>query len=173
METTKQTTKEYFKTLSILHLALTIGLVFLGLIGFYLIFSGIMSNNMTDLNMIFYYIDPILIIGGLYGSNWIYKNKLSALKEENDLKTKMTNYRGVIIVRYAFLEGPAFFAFVSALLTGNLIFLAFAGLVIIFMIYWRPTKSSVISDLELNQQEISIIENPDSIIAEITNTKTY
>ena len=85
----------------------------------------------------------------------------------------MTNYRGVIIVRYAFLEGPAFFAFVSALLTGNLIFLAFAGLVIIFMIYWRPTKSSVISDLELNQQEISIIENPDSIIAEITNTKTY
>lgn len=173
METTKQTSKEYFKTLSILHLALTIGLISIGLVGFYLIISGIMSNNMTELNMIFYYVNSILILVGLFGSNWIYKNKLNGLKGENVLKTKMTNYRGVLIFRYAFLEGPAFFAFVSALLTGNLLFLAFTGLVIIFMIYWRPTISSVIADLELNQQEISIIENPDSIIAEITNTRRY
>lgn len=173
METTTQTSNEYFRALSIVHLALTIGLVCMGLIGFYLIFSGTMSNNMTDLNMTFLYIVPIFILGGLFGSNWIYKNKLSGLKEENDLKTKMTNYRGILIIRYAFLEGPAFFAFVSALLTSNLLFLVFAGLMIIFMIYWRPTKSSVIADLELNQQEIAIVENPDSIIAEFTNTKRY
>lgn len=170
METTKQTSNEYFKALSIVHLVLTIGLVFMGLIGFYLIFSGKVSN-MTDLNGVFLYIVPIFILGGLFGSNWIYKNKLNGLKEENDLKTKMTNYRGILILRYAFLEGPAFFAFVSALLTNNLLFLAFAALMIIFMIYWRPTKSSVIVDLELSQREIAIVENPDSIIAEFTNTK--
>jgi len=173
METTKQTSKEYFKTLLILHLALTIGLLFLGLIGFYFIFCGIMANNMTDLNAIFLYIVPIIILGGLFGSNWFYKNKLSGLKEENDLKKKMANYRGVLIARYAFLEGSAFFAYVAALLTSDILFLAFVGLMIIFMIYWRPTKRSTITDLELNQQEIAIVESPDSIIAELTNTKRY
>ena len=173
METNGQTSKEYFRTLSIIHLALVIGLVLFGPIVSYLILSNTMLNKTADLNKTFIYIVPIFILGGLFGSNWNYKNKLSELKEENDLKTKMTNYRGIFIIRYAFLEGPAFFAFVAVLLTSNLLFLAFAGLMIIFMIYWRPTKNSVIADLELNPQEIATIENPDSIITEFTNTKKY
>lgn len=165
METIKQTSKEYFKTLSIVHLALTIGLVLFGLVVSFLIFSGKMSIISTYLNIIFTYIVPVLILGGLWGSNWIYKSKLSRLKEEHDLKIKMENYRGILINRYAFLEAPAFFAFVAGILTGNLLFLAGAGLIILFMIYWRPTKNSIIADLELNQEEIALIDNPDSIIA--------
>ena len=171
METTKQTSKEFFKTLTIIHLALTFGLVFVGIIGSFLILSGKMTNNGNDLNKIFLYIVPIVSLGGLFFSNLIYKNKLSELKEKNDLNIKMTNFRGVLIVRYAFIEGPTFFAFVATILTGNLVFLAFIVLMILAMIYWRPTKNSVIADLELNYQEVEIINNPDSIIAEFSNTK--
>lgn len=173
MGTTEQTSKEYFKTLSILHLALTIGVLFFGLIVSFLILTGTMSNDRTDLDSILMYFIPILILGGLLAGNRIYKNKLVGLKESNDLKAKMTNYRSILINRYAFLEGPAFFALVAVMLTSNLFYLVFAGIMVIFMIYWRPTRNSVIADLGLNQQEISIIENPDSIIAELTNTKSY
>lgn len=171
METTKQTSKEYFKTLSILHLALTSGVLFFGLIVSFLILTGTMSNNSTDLDSIFMYLIPVLILGGLFAGNRIYKNKLAGLKESTDLKAKMTNYRSILINRYAFLEAPAFFALVAVMLTSNLLYLVFAGIMIMFMIYWRPTRNSVIADLELSQQEISVIESPDSIIAEVTNTK--
>ena len=97
METTKQTSKEYFKILTIIHFALTLGLVFAGLIGSFLILNGIISNNITDLNKILLYIIPIVSIGSLFVSNWIYKNKLSELKEKKDLNIKMTNYRGILI----------------------------------------------------------------------------
>jgi len=171
METTKQTSKVYFKALTIIHLALTLSLVFVGLIGSFLIFSGKMSNNMTDLNEVLLYIIPVFSLGGLFVSNWIYKNKLSELKEKKDLIVKMANYRDILIVRYALMEGPTFFAFVAIMLTGNLVYLAYLILMILFMIYWRPTKNSVIADLELNLNESTIVLNPDSIIAEFNITK--
>ncbi len=171
METTKQTSKVYFKTLKIIHLALTLGIVFVGLIGSYLIFSGKMSNNMTDLNEVLFYIIPVFSLGGLFVSNWIYKNKLSELKEKKDLNAKMANYRDILIGRYALIEVPTFFAFVAIMLTGNLLYLAYIALMILFMIYWRPTRNSVIADLELNLNESTIVRNPDSIIAEFNITK--
>ena len=172
METTKQTSKEYFKTLSVLHLVLTTSLVFLGLIGSFLILSGKISNSMSNQNKIFLYMVPIFTLGGLLFSNWFYKNKLSELKANNDLNIKMTNYRGILIVRYALIEGPTFFAFVAVLKTGNLLCLPFIGLMILAMIYWRPTRNSAIADLELSQQEVAIVENPDSIITEFSNIKS-
>lgn len=173
METTKQTTQEYFKTLLILHLALSMGPVFFGLITTFLILGGVISNDATDLNTIFLYLIPIITISGLLSSIWVYKMKLRGLKEEKDFKTKMTNYRSALIIRYALLEGAAFFAILAVILTCDLLFLAFAGLMIILLILWRPTKKLVISDLKLNMLEKAFIEDPESIIADITSTDQY
>lgn len=169
MEPTKQTSQQYFRILSILHLALTLGLVFAGVIGTVLILSGAMSANGTELTGILSYAIPMVSVVGLFLSHLVYKNKLSELKEMIDLNIKMTSYRGVLILRFAIIETPAFFAFVAALLTGNLLFLVYVAMMILFMIYWRPTINSVSADLGLNPNHSAIIRNPDSIIAEFTN----
>jgi len=83
----------------------------------------------------------------------------------------MANYRDILIGRYALIEVPTFFAFVAIMLTGNSLYLAYIALMILFMIYWRPTRNSVIADLELNLNESTIVRNPDSIIAEFNITK--
>ena len=87
--------------------------------------------------------------------------------KENDLNLKMTNYRGILILRFAIIEAPTFLAFVAALVTGNLLFLAVVAVMILFMVYWRPTRDSVIADLELKPDDSAIIRNPDSVIAEL------
>ena len=166
METVKQTSKEYLKTLSILHLALTVSPVIFGLVGFYLISIGSILIDSAVLDMVFTYIVPVFIVGGVFGSNWIYKNKLNQLKEENDFNLKMSSFRGALILRYALLEGPALFSVVVAMITSNPLFLVFTGIMVGFMFYWKPTKDTVIADLQLSQQEIIILENPDAIIAE-------
>lgn len=174
METSKQTTKEYFKTLSVVHIALIIGIVFFGLITSILIISGKNSNGQEDeIFEILFYMVPIFSIIGYFGSNYFYKTKLAALRKINDLKIKMTEYRGAMIMRYAFIEGPAFFAIVAALITNNLIFLLFAAMMVLIMVLWRPTKNAIIADLELSMQEVDIIEDTDAVIAEFTNTRSY
>ena len=168
METTKQTSKEYFRTLSILHIALILGQVFFALITVFLIINKIMIGQ-RDLSVILAYITPIFTLISLFFSNYFYKKKLKPLQESNDLKYKMTNYRGVLVIRYALIEGPSFFSIVVTLLTSNLVFLVLPVLLIIWMIYLKPSKYRVLTDLELDENEIEIINNPDEIIAEFND----
>lgn len=173
MQNTQQTSKDYFRTLQILHAALIAGQVFFGLIVSFLLISGNADVGSADLSMVFSYIVPLFVLIGLSGSNYIYKSWLSKLRSSNDLKYKMANYRVALIIRYAFLEGPTLFAIIVALLTGNLFFLVFAGLLLSFMIYRRPVKNRIIADLGLSIEEAALINNPDSIIAAFDGKKKY
>lgn len=173
MENTQQTSKDYFRTLEILHAALIAGQVFFGLIVSFLIISGNADVGSADLSMVFSYIVPPFVLIGLFGSNYIYKTRLAKLRSSNDLKYKMANYRVALIIRYAFLEGPILFSIIVTLLTGNLLFLVFAGLLLSFMIYLRPVKNRIIADLGLSIEEIAIINDPDSIIAVFDGKKRY
>ncbi len=164
METIQQTSKDYFKTLAILHLALVSGTLLFGIISYLLFVIDKSSNEFTEISGYFLFLVPIVFIAGLLASYLVYKNKLSSLIEINNLNEKLAYYRGAFLVRLAILEGTAFFAIVSVMLTNNIIFLLFAGLIIIIMIYYKPTRKSIIIDMQLNQQEIVIIENPDAII---------
>jgi len=65
MESTKQTSREYFRTLTILHLALKPGDVFAGVIGTALLLIGARSNDPGDLNRILFYFVSGISIGGL------------------------------------------------------------------------------------------------------------
>ena len=42
-----------------------------------------------------------------------------------------------------------------------------SGLTIVLFIMNRPTKEKAINDLELNQKERALIEDPEAIVAEI------
>lgn len=167
METIKQTSKSYFFALTIIHLALVAGIVFFGGIIAFLVTSGAGSPEMSDLETIFLYIVPIFLVLGVVSSFLVYRKRIGDLKDERDLVSKMTGYRGAFIVRLALLEGPGFFAVVVTFLTGNLLFLVFAGIIVAYMIYLRPAKESIANDLGLNYDEIAKIQNPDFLIAEI------
>ena len=167
METTKQTSKDYFKTLTIVHMALVGGIVFFSFTMEFLILNGINSTEMSELSTTFLYVVSGFVAFGFIASYLIYRKRVRDLKDESELINKMTGYRSAFIVRLALLEGPAFFTIVIVFLTGNSLFLLFAGLIVGYMIYLRPTKEAVANDLELNPDDMSRIQHPDAIIAEI------
>ena len=165
METIKQTSKEYFKTLSIIHAALTIGPVVFGLIIF-LVVSLSHTNALNELTKIFYYVVPIITVIALLSANIFYKSKLKTFKDSDSLQNKLTTYRGLLIMRYASAEGASFFAVVAAFITETPFFLIFVGLLLLLMIYWRPTRESLKADLQLSVQEVSAIDDPDAVVIE-------
>lgn len=172
METTTQTqtSKEYFKSLKILHIAFILGQIIFGLV-IYSWISGTIAENSADIiNLVIVIISSSVILG-IVISNLVYRKKLESVKALNDIKEKMTKYRSILIIRYAIIEAPSYLAIAAAMFTFDPVFLIIAATTIVYMIFKRPTKEAIIEDLGLNQQETEFVGNPDSIIADVTLNK--
>jgi len=157
MDTTQQTSREYFRALRIIYFAIIAGPTIFGLIAFFLIKSGNFEPEMNSLHKIFVYIVPAFAITGILGSTRIFKSQLSPLRQKKELTGKMEGYRSALIVRYALIEGPAFFAIVVYMLTGIPMYLGIAGLVLLSFLTLKPTAGKAAIDLELNPDEKQII----------------
>ena len=164
MITNKLTSREYFKTMLIIWIALIGGQVLFGIITFYLNNNGSYDPQEKDLKDIFIYLVPVFAVYGVIAGSIIFKKRLNSSKKKTGLLEKLNDYRAALIIRYALLEGTTFFSLVSYLMTGDLLFLYISILIIATFIIIKPSTKNVINDLELNPGEIQIISNPDSII---------
>jgi hypothetical protein len=164
----KLTSKQYFKGLSMIYLALVLGQAAFAIIVWILVATNNVQVADATFTKIFFYEVPGLTIACIIASNLVYKYRISKLKLLADLSLKMTKYRGVVITRFAILEGASFFAIITVMLTGDERFLVTPLIIILCFFYWRPRITKIETDLDLNPEEISRIENPDSIIIKIT-----
>jgi len=165
------TSKEYFRVLSIIYLALVLGQAAFAIIMWILVVTKNIQVTDPSLSNIFFYVVPGLTIVCIIGGNLIYRYRVSKLKQVSDLSLKMTDYRSAVISRFAFFEGASFFAIVTVMLTGDVRFLLSPLSIILCFFYWRPRITKIETDLDLNPEEISRIENPDSVIIEVTTAR--
>jgi hypothetical protein len=159
------TSKEYFKGLNIVYLALLVGQVFFILIALFLFYYARFNVGAAELSEFLIYIVPLFTIAGILASNFLYRKRISMIKLKQELPVKLDNFRSLVVVRLALLEAPSFFAIVAYLLTAQLIYLGFSALIIFVFLTVRPTRMRVISDLELNREEQKQINNPEAAIA--------
>jgi hypothetical protein len=164
METNHQTTKEFFRVSSIIHLALVLSIVLFGMVVYFFMADFQHLDNQSVLAGILVYLVPGLVIAGIVASNIIFRVRLNALLDIGDLKTKMYGYRESLIIRYMLLEVPAMFALAAIFITNNANYMVYAGLMVVLLALKRPTRKSAIIDLESDHQEIVLLEDPDSTI---------
>ena len=171
MNTTQQTVKSYFLALQIVYYALIAGQLIFAFLTFYLIRSGLFDGEQAELRNIFIFIVPVFVMGGLFISHLLFKSFLNNAKGKISLYEKLTYYRSALIIRYALLEGPSFFAIVVYLLTGDYLFLGMSGLVILVFFTLKPSVERAINDLELNSEETRRINNFISLINDFSEKK--
>ena len=164
METNHQTSKEYFKLTSIIHLYLILGIVLLGLVNYFFIIDFHQVDTQSGLAKLLVYLVPGLVVVGIVASNVIFVIRMNVLKESTDLTLKMMGYRESLIIRYMLLEGPALFALIGVFMTNNINYLWYDVIVVVLLVLKRPTRKAAIADMHLNQQEIAMLKDPDSII---------
>ena len=160
------------KALSILNLALVSGTVLFGLLISVLILTTNASDNSKGFSGIFNYMVPVFVVIGIIGGNNLFKKTLNQSGENLDLNlnSKMTNYRSALIMKYALFEGPALFAIIAAFVSHQIGLMAYAGLLVLLLLYARPNIKSTIAALKLDQQESLIIEDPEGVIGEMQKT---
>ncbi len=167
MNKTKQNFKQYQKSSTIIHAALLIGQVFFAS---FVIFLNQTQGALAEdeiLRTIFMIMIPLFFLMTFGIGKIVAGNKLKLAKEKADLKAKMEDYRSINVIRYAMLEGTAFFAIITFMLTGEILLIAFAGMIMVLFAINYPSKEKLVKELELNREEQAILEDPNAIVAEI------
>ena len=133
----------HVKTLRILFLALLLGQVLFLAITFLIRYIHGILLEAADLTQIFLIISLIGCTISHILSYQISKSKLQ----------KMEQYRSILIIKLALLEGASFFTIICFQLTGDFIFSGIAALMIILFAAKMPTKDKIIFELELSTEE--------------------
>lgn len=159
------TSRAYFRSLQILHLALIAGQVIFLLITLLLVTtSGPLSTFPEETRRLFTGIAAGLALAGLAGSWLLFKSRLRSLQNKATLQEKCNGYRAALLIRYALLEAPALFTLVVFLLTGDYIFMGIALLLVIACAFARPAPAAMVEHLQLPYEEKIQVEDPAALL---------
>lgn len=144
-----------------MHLAFLMGLVMFGVVAFLITPEAPFSIETTD---VFVYIAPLLAISGVLVGNLIYQKKLQELLLKDSLREKMTGHQTANIIKYAFIEGPALFAIISYLQSGNKYFLIIAACLIAWFFLQRPSREKTENELQLQGEHRRLFNKVDEAV---------
>lgn len=141
--------KSFLRTLTIVHAALCIGLIFFSVIAFTqnCAFEASVDND------IFIFIVPIVAMVGYFGSKWVYQNLIQNLPESDELSKKLQRYYTATIIKYAIIEAGAFLALFAYYFNGTAMHLVIALCLMLYLVFQRPTKEKLLEELPLNLDE--------------------
>jgi hypothetical protein len=165
MATKELTSKEYFRILNKLHLAILSGLALFTILAYYLVSIGFADKTAEGLFDIFQTLALIFAVAGFGGSIYMTWSRMKATKLKTNLKEKTADYYTTLVIKLALLFGPALFATMGFMLTANYILLLLDGIIIFAFLFYMPTRAKVLNDLKLNQAEIASIYDQNSIIS--------
>jgi len=131
---------EKLKTIKIIHFAISAGIII----------SYLILGNLTSLdNLKFTSIDSSSIIyllipvSSIFLGNFLYKYQINSIDTKLKLEEKIPNYQTASIIRLAILEGAAFL-----ILFLKPDFILFGILLILYIIFIRPTETQFRKDFE-------------------------
>ncbi len=131
---------EKLKTIKIIHLAICAGII----IAYFIIgdLSSLENLKMPSIDKasIIYLLIPILSV---FLSNFLYKSQVNNIDSKLRLEEKIPFYQTASFIRLAVLEGAAFL-----ILFLKPDFLIFGILIIIYIIFLRPTETQFRKDFE-------------------------
>ena len=140
----------FLKTMRIIFFALLAGQIIFMAVAFFTVNNNPPQSQSDDL---FNIIVPVAIGLGLFMSSLLFKQMLAKIKKDDSFEQKLEAYRSALIIRYALLEGPSIFSTVVYLLSGNIIFLAFSGVMILAFLMNMPSRDKATQDLNLSSIE--------------------
>jgi len=148
----------FLKSSRMLHIQMAVAPLILGAVILYI------NNETIDFSFTqepLEFIVPVVLVGVLFLSNFLFQKSLGQIKSTFDLKKKLGAYLGAHIIRIALIEGITILGLVLCMNFSNLYFLIFAVLGIGILVSLFPTKSGIEKSLNLSMEEQVYLNNPD------------
>lgn len=135
--------EEKLKTIKIIHFAICAGLI----LAYYFLneLNSIDELFMPQINSSDYFYLLIPIIAYLL-SNFLFKSKLKNIDPKLNIEEKYPFYQTALLIRWAVLEGAAFL-----ILFVKRDFMVFGILIVLYLVFIRPTETRMKMDLNENR----------------------
>jgi len=143
----------YLRILQVTYFGILAGILLSAIVAVYLTYSNLLAVRMDDARDLFRIVLVVAGLGGVIGSITMFKKRMTAIRANTDLKTKLAAYRMALVIKLFMIEGPTMLGIILFLLTRDYLILSITGLIIVFFIMNRPSKYSVMNDLELTGDE--------------------
>jgi divalent metal cation (Fe/Co/Zn/Cd) transporter len=159
-EKKRQNFNDYWKALTIIHLAMALGQVMFLIVVLFLQFNGEPGQQEPEFKSTMFPLALLLSSGGIIIGHFLYIKRVRQILPDMPMKEKLESYRSATIVRLAFVEGGSLFSIFGLLLTGDHMFMGIAILLIAIFIYYRPTKLKLMNELPLSDNDHKKIKDP-------------
>lgn len=138
------------KTLNTLHLSFCLAVLFFAL-ATYFSYSGTttFTTKMASASS-YFLLFPLVALLSITIGNTLFSRILLKARQLETFEQKTAKYQSGLIIRCALIEGGAFLNIVAFMLSGNLIFMVFAGISLLALLSCKPSKAKVVADLELS-----------------------
>lgn len=172
MQNQEFTSRQFFKNINTIHLALLGGQFLFAMLALFLN-SGDepFGTKESDLDQIFQFLVPLAAIASLAASTLLWKKSLSAAKSLPNLQEKLAKYHQSFIVKLALMESSVLFSIICYLLTAQYLYLIIAALMMILFFFYRTSKERLISELECTNDEKKQLDNPDAVVFIMSSQK--
>ena len=140
----------FFKSLTLIHLILCLGLVILILIVYYQNRGFMASMDPSD---IFLYINPLTAALGYFLSQFLFRKQIQDIKIEENLGNKLGKYQAASIIKYALIKGPTFIAIAAYYLSGSALHLVIAITLTVYLYAQKPNRLKLKKELPLTLEE--------------------
>ena len=153
-----KTPKSFVTTISIIHLALSAGLLIFGVFQYY---SNTINLNASYQKDVLVYVFPLVGLAGFFVGNTLYRKILERLTEKSKLSVKLNGYLNASIIRWGCIEAPAVLNLAWFGIKGNSLFLAVGGTLALYLLWLRPTKTKIETELALKGTALSQFRRAD------------
>ncbi len=142
---------EDFKALQKLHITLVLGVLIIAIIIYFLSKENYLSFSF-DMEMS--EILTLLVAGLSLGAAYISgQKKLAAIQNLESIEEKWSEYRALLIMKYAFIEGPALIGIIIFFMPGNLLLISMSLVLVLILYLMRPSRDRTALDLNISAQE--------------------
>lgn len=147
--------RNFLKTLSVLHLALCLGLVAFACFVFW---KNGSFQAILDYENVLVYLVPVLGAAGYFLSQYIYGNLIRQIDQNRSLSAKLGQFMTASIIKYALLEGASFLALLAYFFSGNAMFFVIGLFLLIYLYFQKPSKNKVLNELPLTFEEQKLFD---------------
>ena len=148
--------KNQLKTINIIHISLIAGML-LFLVVVIVAIQNMVRNINEDLDKIFTIVVPVYGLIAMFIARLIFNLIISNYSAGTNLEDKIVKYKSAKIVSWAILESGCILSLVATMLTSNYLYVAVFIFLLGYLYMLRPSRQSLINDLQLNPQEKDLI----------------
>ena len=143
--------KQKVGAMKVIHTALLVGQIAFAVVMLLQSTGG--EYSLESLDTTYLSIVSVLTLSGYLLGRVLYKRQIEKAVIKPTLELKLTGFQTGLVIRMALMEGPCLVSMLYYSFTGNIVYLAIAGLIIAYFISLRPSREKIQNDLSLSDEE--------------------